>query len=144
MALPDPQLQPEFYADVAVKRGIAFVVDLILISVAVFLVVFLTAFVGLFMLPLLFGGIGLAYRIVTLANGSATPGMRLMAIEFRRADGAPFCPFEALWHSVGFTVCLMIPLLQLVSIVMMLTGARGQGLSDLMLGTVALNRRAGV
>ncbi len=144
MALPDPQLQPEFYADVAVKRGVAFVVDLIVILAAVLLVVVATAFVGVFLLPLLFGAIGLAYRIVTLSNGSATLGMRLMAIEFRRSDGTPFGPFEAVWHSVGFTICLMLPLLQLVSIVMMLTGARGQGLSDLALGTVALNRRAGV
>ena len=144
MALPDPDLQAEFYADVALKRGLAFVIDLIVILSLVALAVLLTAFTGLFVLPVLFGTIGLAYRIVTLANGSATLGMRLMAIEFRRGDGAPFGLFEAVWHSVGFTICLLFPLLQLISGVMMLTGARGQGLPDMMLGTVALNRRAGV
>ena len=34
------------------------------------------------------------------------------------------------------------PLLQVISIVLMLTRPRGEGLSDLVLGTVALNRRA--
>ncbi len=144
MALPDPQLQPEFYADVTVKRGIAFVVDVIVITALVLVVVVLTAFTGVFILPLLFGAVGLGYRIVTLANGSATLGMRLMAIEFRRHDGETFGMPDAVWHSLGFTLSLMLPLLQLASVVMMLTGARGQGLTDMMLGTVALNRRAGV
>ena len=143
MVLPDPDLQPEFYADVTFKRAIAFVVDSLLILLLVLLAVLLTAFTGLFVLPLLFGGIGLAYRIVTLANASATPGMRLMAIEFRGADGRPFTMTEAVWHTLGFTVCLMFPLLQLVSIVLMLTDRRGRGLVDRVLGSVALNRRAG-
>lgn len=144
MALPDPDLQPEFYADVALKRGIAFILDLFVILALVIVTVVLTAFVGAFLLPLLFVGIGLAYRIVTLANRSATLGMRVMAIEFRRADGAPFGTNEAILHAVGFTICMILPLFQLISVVMMLTGRRGQGLVDAMLGTVALNRRAGV
>lgn len=140
--LPDPDMQPEFYADVTVKRGLAFVVDTLLIVALVALVVVLTAFTGLFVLPLLFGAVGMAYRIVTLANGSATPGMRLLAIEFRDADGRPFALPQAVWHTLGFTVCLMFPLLQLVSVVLMLTDDRGRGLVDRMLGTAAMNRRA--
>lgn len=144
MSLPDPQLQPEFYADVTVKRGLAFVIDAIVITLLVLVTVVATAFTGLFVLPFLFGTLGLAYRIVTLANGSATLGMRVMAIEFRRHDGAPFGLFEAVWHSLGFTLSLLLPVVQVISVVLMLTGARGQGLTDLALGTAALNRRARV
>jgi hypothetical protein len=31
---------------------------------------------------------------------------------------------------------------QIISVILMLTGARAQGLSDLVLGTAAINRRA--
>jgi hypothetical protein len=35
-----------------------------------------------------------------------------------------------------------VPVLQVISIILMLTTAKGQGLSDSLLGTVMLNRRA--
>ena len=45
-------------------------------------------------------------------------------------------------HTLGLTISFALPLLQVASIVLMLTRPRGEGLSDLVLGTVALNRRA--
>ncbi|MGJ8558402.1 MAG: RDD family protein, partial [Sulfitobacter geojensis] len=42
---------------------------------------------------------------------------------------------------LGYSVSFAIPVLQLISIVLMLTSARRQGLTDMVLGTVALNKR---
>lgn len=141
-ALPDPQLQPEFYADVPTKRLLAFVVDTILIVGLCLLVVPFTAFTGIFFFPFLMLVVGFAYRVITLANGSATWGMRLMAIEFRTAQGHRFDLTTAVLHTLGFTVSMGIFVAQAASIILMLTNERGQGLSDMVLGTVALNRSA--
>lgn len=141
-ALPDPETQPEFYADVPTKRLLAFVVDTLVIIVLCLLVVPFTAFTGLFFFPALMVVIGFAYRVVTIARGSATWGMRLVAIEFRAADGRRFDLGLAFAHTLGLSISFALPLLQVASIVLMLTRPRGEGLSDLVLGTVVLNRRA--
>ncbi|MGI3212405.1 RDD family protein [Roseovarius tibetensis] len=140
--LPDPERQPEFYADVPAKRLVAFVVDTLVILLISLLIVPFTAFTGLFFFPVLMAVVGFAYRVVTIARASATWGMGLMAIEFRAVDGARFSPGLAVAHTLGLTISFALPILQVISIVLMLTGARGQGLSDLVLGTVAVNRRA--
>lgn len=140
--LPDPHLHSEFYADVPAKRLVAFVVDTLLIVLLSVLVLPFTAFTGLFFFPLLMMVIGFAYRVVTLASGSATWGMRLMAIEMRARDGTRFDLGLAFVHTALFTVFFSMLLPQAASVVLMLTGARGQGLPDLLLGTAAVNRAA--
>jgi len=141
--LPDPHSQPEFYADVPLKRLIAWLIDTILIAVLSALIVPFTFFTGLFFFPFLMLVISFAYRVVLLANGSATLGMRLTAIEFRDAQGAKFDLQTAFMHTLGYSFSIAIVPVQMVSIVLMVTTERAQGLSDHMLGTVALNRRAG-
>ena len=89
-ALPDPQLRPEFYRDVPMKRLLAWMVDAAITLLACLAALPFTAFTGLFFFPLLFLTVGFAYRTVTIANGSATWGMRLFAVELRRADGSRF------------------------------------------------------
>lgn len=140
--LPDPDTQPEFYADVAAKRLVAFIVDTVVILVLSLLVVPFTAFTGLFFFPVLMAVIGFAYRVVTITRASATWGMWLVAIEFRAADGRRFDLGLAFAHTLGLTISFALPLLQVASVVLMLTQPRGQGLSDLALGSVAINRRA--
>lgn len=141
-ALPDPHYQAEFYADTPVKRLIAWIIDGMIIFALTFALSILTiglvffVFFGIFML------LGFAYRVVTLANGSATWGMRLVAIEMRTADGSRFSLLPAFLHTLGYSVSIGMPLLQLISIVLMLTTERRQGLTDLVLGTVAINRAA--
>jgi len=78
--------------------------------------------------------------VVTIANGSATLRMRFLGIEFRKSNGDRFDLSMAFLHTLGLTVSFAMPLLQVISIVLMLTTARGQGLSDHLLGTVAINR----
>lgn len=140
--LPDPDRQPEFYRDVAPKRFVAFVIDTVIIFALSLIGVLLTAFTALFFFPLLLAVIGFAYRAVTIAQRSATPGMRLMALEFRTLEGQRLDTRLAVLHTAGLTISFLIPIIQVVSVILMLTQARGQGLSDLALGTVALHRSA--
>ncbi|WP_299030826.1 RDD family protein [uncultured Sulfitobacter sp.] len=139
---PDPELQPQFYDGVPTKRLLAWGVDTLITVVLTLVVIPFTAFIGLFFLPLLYLLLGFAYRTVTLSRSSATWGMQLMAIELRTRDDNRFDLPTAFLHTAGYTVSLAMPLLQLISIVLMLSTERRQGLSDHVLGTVALNRRA--
>ncbi|WP_299962216.1 RDD family protein [uncultured Roseobacter sp.] len=142
MTIPDPQNQPEFYKDVPLKRLLAWGVDATLTFVLCLLVLPFTFFTGIFVFPLMFLIVGFMYRTVTLANGSATWGMRLLAIELRRTDGERLDVGGAFAHTLGYTVSWGVFPLQLISMVMMASTERGQGLSDHVLGTVAVNRRA--
>ena len=142
-SIPDPYHQPEFYADVPLKRLLAWVVDCLLVALLVMVIVPFTAFVGLFFLPALFLVLSFIYRWITLAGGSATWGMRLMAIELRDGYGRRFDAQMAFFHTLGYSVSIAFPVLQIISVVLMVTGSRAQGLTDNMLGTVAINRRAG-
>lgn len=138
--LPDPETQPAFYDSVPLKRLLAFVVDLVITVILSALVVPLTAFLGIFFFPVIVAVVSFAYRVVTIANTSATPGMHLMGIEFRNARGERFDLGLALAHTTLFTVWGMFFLPQVISAVLMLTTARKQSLSDLLLGSTAINK----
>lgn len=141
--LPDPHSQAEFYADVPLKRFLAFLVDTLLLLLITVLLVVLTFGLAVIFIAPAWWLLNLAYRTATLANASATPGMRLFAIEFRTLQGQRLDPALAFWHSLGFMLSFAFFPVQLLSMVLMVTSARGEGLSDHLLGTVALNRRAG-
>jgi uncharacterized RDD family membrane protein YckC len=138
--LPDPEVQPEIYANIPAKRLIAWLVDMAVIGGLTVLVIPLTAFTGLFFIPALYLVLGFVYRVVTIANGSATLGMRLLAIEFRRSTGERFDGLYALLHTAGYTVSLAMPLLQVFSVALMVSTPRAQGLTDHILATAAVNR----
>lgn len=141
-ALPDPDYQPQFYTSVPSKRLVAWVVDSILIFAICAVAVTLTAFVGLLIWPLMYLVLGFAYRTVTIANGGGTWGMRFAGVELRCEDGSrPDLGMAAL-HTAGYTLSMAIPIVQVISVVLMLTSARGQGLTDAFLGTAMLNRRS--
>ncbi|MBO9410450.1 MULTISPECIES: RDD family protein [unclassified Ruegeria] len=140
--LPDPDRQPEFYQSVATKRFVAWLFDIALISLLCIVPVFLTFFAGLFFLPLIYAVISFVYRVVTIANGSATLGMRFMGIELRDAFGARMDLGKAIAHTAGYFVSMAIFVVQVISVIMMLTSSRGQGLTDSFLGTVMINQRA--
>ncbi len=142
MHLPDPETQPQFYNAVPAKRLLAWFVDTILIGFLTMIAIPFTAFTGLFFLPVLFLVLGFAYRYATIAIGSATWGMAFAGIELRREDATRFDGTAAFLHTLGYTLSVSIPVLQLISVVLMLTSARGQGLTDHVLGTTAINRRA--
>ena len=137
--LPDPVARPEFYAGVPAKRALAWGVDSGLILLLTGIVSLVTV-IGLFFLPVMFLLIGFLYRWVTISNGSATPGMRLLSIELRDRDGMKLDAGQAFLHTAGYSVSVAVFPLQLVSIALMLISDRGQGLTDHILGTTALTR----
>ena len=141
--LPDPHAQAEFYADVPAKRLLAFVIDTVIVALICAALVVFTIFTAAFFLPLLWMVVSFAYRTITLANGSATIGMRVTGIEFRTQRGErmdlPIAAAHTLLYSIWFA--MLIP--QVASVILMMTGARAQGLSDHILGTAAINRARG-
>src|SRR5690606_16075884 len=140
--LPDPETQGGFYADVASKRFFAWIIDILLIGLLTALTLPFTLFIGVFFLPLIFGVLSFMYRVVSLANWSATPGMRVTSIEFRTGRGARFDLAAAFLHTLGYAMSVAIFPLQMISIVLMLTSARAQGLTDHVMGSAAINRAA--
>lgn len=140
--LPDPVLQEEFYADTPMKRLFAWIVDMVLICLICVVILPFTAFTGLFFFPFLVLVVGFIYRVVTLANGSATLGMHLMSIEFRTGTGNKLGLTEAFFHTLGYSISMSIPIIQVISVIMMLTSPRKQGLSDMVLSTVLINKPA--
>ena len=140
--LPDPETQAGFYEDVPAKRLLAFFIDLLIIAMLSIGVCVLTFGIAFFLFFLVLAIVGFFYRVLTLSGGSATWGMRILAIELRRHDGAKFTAADAVIHTVAFYISFGIIPLQLLSAILMLTSSRGQGLTDMLFGTVALNRKA--
>ncbi|MEP2027831.1 MAG: RDD family protein [Paracoccaceae bacterium] len=142
--LPDPHTQPQFYESVPTKRLIAWVIDVFIVFAFCLVLGLLTVTVAFWIFPLVFVLVSFAYRVITITNRSATWGMRLMNIELRRGDGTRFDFSTAVLHTLGFAVSFSIFLLQIISMVFMVASERGQGLSDMVLGTTAINRRSGL
>ena len=139
--LPDPEYLGELYQDVPSKRLFAWFVDVLFIAVIVGVLTLFSFLTALFSLPFLFAVVSFLYRWGTLASRSATPGMRLMSIELRDAQGDYLSGSTAFLHTLGYFISVAVFPFQLVSIAMMLMTRRKQGLSDLVLGTVALNKQ---
>lgn len=128
------------YRNVPLKRFLAWCLDVVLISLATAAVVAFTLLTALLFLPAVYACISFLYRWATLASSSATPGMILMGIEIRGLDGTRLDGMTALLHTAGYFASVLTFPLQMISIGMMLFTARGQGLTDLVLQTVAVNR----
>lgn len=143
-ALPDPYTHAEMYEDVPTKRLIAWCVDFLVIAAISAVLVPFTLFTALFYLPFLILMVSFLYRWTTLTTGGATWGMRFASIEIREASGQRPDMLTSLMHTLGYHVSVAIFPLQLVSIALMLMSERKQGLTDHILGTVALNRRSAV
>ncbi len=139
--LPDPASQPGFYAGVPVKRAIAWVFDSAIIFLLAILASVLTFGLGFLVFFGLWAVISFLYRIATLTTRSSTWGMRLMSIELRDGMGQRFSGMTALLHTVGLMISFATGL-QIVSAIMMLITDRGQGLTDVILSTTAVNQIA--
>ncbi len=140
--LPDPDYDAELYHDIPFKRLMAWLIDVIVISIIVGLLVVMSALIALFFLLAVYVSVSFLYRWLLLSSGSATLGMRLMAIEFRDRTGARFDATTAFLHTLGYAVSVFTVPLQVISVAMMLTTPRKQGLTDMVLGTAAINRPA--
>jgi uncharacterized RDD family membrane protein YckC len=138
--LPDPDRHGAFYAGTAPRRALAWVIDTVLTAILTALIVPFTAFTALFFLPVLYAAVNAVWRWGFLAGASATPGMWLTGIEFRRHDGQRFDGVTAFLHTAGYVTSWIFVLPQVASVALMATTARGQGLTDIILGTAAINR----
>ncbi len=129
------------YRNVPLKRFLAWCLDVVLISLATAAIVAFSLFTALLFLPAVYACISFLYRWATLASSSATPGMILVGIEIRDLGGAELDGKTALLHTAGYFFSMLTFPVQMISVGMMLLSARRQGLSDMVLGTVAINRR---
>ena len=140
MTLPDPQLQPEFYTNVPLKRAFAWLVDTVLILLLALVAVIFTLFVGAFIFPVLFAAVSIGYRTVMLARFGATFGMMLAGITLFHLDGRRPDPATAAIYSVLHAGIMFFVITQIASIVTILVTPYRQGLHDLALGTTMINR----
>lgn len=140
--LPDPETQAEFYEGIPAKRAIAFVIDCAATVAITTLVLPLTLFTAILIFGPLMAAIGFAYRVVFLTRMSATPGMWLMGCEMRAGNGHRFNLSLATQHTLGFYLSFAFSIAQIASVVLMLTSPRAQGLTDMVLNTVAINLRS--
>lgn len=138
--LPDPFDTPRAYAGVRSKRLFAWVIDVVLVAILSAFVLPFTAFLGIFFFPALMLAVGFVYRWWTISNTGATLGMRMMAVELRNADGQVLDSSEAFWHTMGYTISVLVAPLQLISVLGMLFTPKRQGLTDMVMSTAMVNR----
>jgi uncharacterized RDD family membrane protein YckC len=147
----DPWQQPELFRGVLTRRMIAFVIDLVVISIPVILAVIFIAVFGLITLGLGWGLFWLVspatviwpvvyYGMSLGGPHSATWGMRMMDLQMRTFSGTPGYFVLGCAHALLFwaSVSLLTPLVLIVG----LLNGRRQLLHDLVLGTVVVNTSA--
>jgi uncharacterized RDD family membrane protein YckC len=141
-------LQPELFRGVLTRRVIAFLIDLIVLSVPIVLAILFIAVFGVVTLGLgwaLFWLVSpasiiwaLVYYGASLGGPhSATLGMRVMDLELRTWYGAPGYFVLGAMHAVLFWISISVlsPLVLLVG----LFNGRRRLLHDVVLGTVVIN-----
>ncbi|HBH00086.1 MAG: RDD family protein [Rhodobacteraceae bacterium] len=147
-ALPDPDTAPQFYDGVAIKRLLAWVADALGILVVTLLVWLPITVLTLGFGAVLFGAIwlvvALLWRVWSIAQTSATPGMRLMAIELRNRHGARFDTAEAVFHTILYMLFFGFGITLIATLVTIAATRYRQGLHDMLIGSTAINRPAGV
>lgn len=144
-AAPDQKTEPEYYAGVALRRVLAYLVDVVLIAVLMGIAWVLFAALSVLSLGLLspalwplFAVIPLAYHVLLIGGeSSATYGMRLFKIEVRAWDGRRPDYLRAALMTIVFytTVALTSWLILLVA----LLDQRRRTLHDHLCGTLVIN-----
>jgi uncharacterized RDD family membrane protein YckC len=145
----DPVRNPELFDGVLARRLVAFVIDVVIISIpmmfaALFILLFGLITLGLgWMLFWLWSPAAVIWALVyygmTLGGPhSATVGMRMMNIQMRTWYGAPSYFLLGAAHAVLFwlTVSLLTPFILLVGFF----NERRRLLHDMLIGTVVINQ----
>ena len=144
----DPWLQPELFRGVLTRRVIAFLIDLIVLSIPIVLAIMFIAVFGVVTLGLgwalfwLLSPASIIWALVYYGASlggphSATLGMRVMDLELRTWYGAPGYFVLGAMHAVLFWISISVlsPLVLLVG----LFNGRRRLLHDVVLGTVVIN-----
>lgn len=147
----DPVASPELFEGVMSRRVIAFLIDLVIISIPVLFVgVFIFVFglvtfgVGWVLYALLQPAVviwALAYYGLTFGSpASATIGMRVMDLEMRTWYGSPAYFVLGAVHAIVYwiSVSFLTPLILLVGFF----NERRRLLHDILIGTVVINNPA--
>lgn len=138
----------EIYDGVAPKRLTAWFLDLAftaLLSAPLVLPLMALGAILIFpliLIPAIWCITSFVYRWATISNHSGTWGMRIMAIELRDISGQRLSSGMAFMHTLGSTLSFGTTVVQVVSMLMMVTTQKGQGLTDMVLGTTMINKTA--
>jgi uncharacterized RDD family membrane protein YckC len=147
----DPATQPELFDGVLSRRVVAFVIDVVIITVPIALAyIFLTVFgvvtlgLGFLLFPLVYPASviwALIYYGSTLGGPhSATIGMRVIDLQMRTWYGAPSYFLLGAVHAIVFWITISMSML-LVLVVGLLNDRR-RLLHDILVGTVVINSSA--
>lgn len=147
---PDPEIQPEFYEGVVLRRSVAYLIDLVIIGAMLVVVWVLGILFGIasfgLLMPLvapLVAVVPLAYHTWLIGGpSSATVGMQIMGVEVRTWDGRRPGYVQAALQTVVFytSVALTSWLILLVA----LFNPRRRCLHDFLCGTIVIRSRPAV
>ena len=143
----DPALEPDLFQDVLKRRAIAYLFDIVGVSLLWVLAAVVVFFLGLatfgfawMIYPALWPILGVIYTVSSLAGPtSATPGMRAMGLSMRSIDGPRPDGLKALIHVVVF-YALTATLTPLVHLVGLFTQRR-QLFQDMVAGVLVMDGR---
>ncbi|MHA3913624.1 RDD family protein [Halovulum sp. GXIMD14793] len=142
--LPDPVRDPQFYDVIPTKRFTAWLIDsvviLIISGVLTLAIGLITNAFGFAQLISTMLTTGFIYHWISLTRMSATPGMCFVGVEFCGHDGLQLGHGQAAFHSLVFMMALVSVLGAMLHGALILKTAHHQGLPDLMLGSVVINR----
>ncbi len=149
MGIPDPEIDPQFYDGVPMRRLIAFILDSLVIFglwiVVVFIGAILTAVTFGLATPVYFvmlAGTGLFYRWLMLSQRSATLGMMAVGIEVRDQTGEKCDRSTSFLHPLAFLFTLYFLPLAIIGWILMASSPEKRAMHDLMLKTVVINKPA--
>ena len=147
----DPWTAPDLFRGVLTRRFLAFLIDLLVLTVPVILAIIFIAVFGVVTLGLGWGLFWLLspasvvwavvyYGLSLGGPHSATPGMRVMNLQMRTWYGTPGYFLLGAAHAVLFwiSVSMLTPFVLLVG----LFNGRRRLLHDIILGTVVVNKAA--
>src|SRR4051812_21342959 len=147
----DPALQPELFEGVLSRRVVAFLIDVLVITVplifvAIFIFMFGLVTLGLgWFLFFFYGPIAVIWALIYYgmtfgSPASATVGMRMVDLEMRTWYGAPCYFLLGAVHAIAFWLCVsfLTPFILLVP----LFNHRRRLLHDMLVGTIVINSPA--
>lgn len=141
----DPLLHPELYAGVALRRVLAYFLDMLIIGAILFVPWMIATFVlvvslGLIILPMALGSLIfiVLYDVLTIGGpASATPGMRAFGLKVISWTGAKPDNLQALLMSALFWAISSWSILPLI---VALFNPRWRCAHDFLSGTVVVRR----
>ena len=143
----DPVSEPWLFEGMRTRRILAFLLDLVVLSVFVTVAAVVIGILGVptiglawLLYPILLPLVAMAYIGLTMGGPkSATPGMQAMGIEMRLWHGGRMNGLLAIVHALVFYFAMGTGLLWLILLGASLFSSTKRCLHDVLLGTVAIN-----